>query len=145
MTYYVLSGTTLVYLANKTTLAVVWYAFTTCGHETQQALFLQPWSRHGAYTVTLVLLILMLLSLWYSSNVPVITAMQLVILVEKLFVEPRQFFSTDHAVVSTVAISMFGRLSLLYEFMFLLHKCRTKIQNSAASVVSDESIWTSAT
>ena len=47
--------------------------------------------------------------------------MQLIVVIKKLFIEPRQFFSTDGILISVViTMWMLGILSLLYKLVLLL-------------------------
>ena len=55
-------------------------------------------------------------------NIPVVIAMQFIVVVKKLFIELREFFSTNSVISSTlIIIFLLGRLSLIYKLMLLLH------------------------
>ena len=55
-------------------------------------------------------------------NIPVVIAMQFIVVVKKLFIELREFFSTNSVIISAlIIIFLLGRLSLIYKLMLLLH------------------------
>jgi len=66
---------------------------------------------------------------------PVVVAVHLVVVIEKLFIELRQFFSTDCILISFTTVMMLGILSPLYKLTLLLYTATQNINVSTTWMV----------